>query len=294
MLSCHWLPFPQTQNFNTLPVFLLNKHHQLSASSHHQKIPWSPSINLNLLLIHELPTYPLADVIPKLWLTPRTPNYTVNLSRSSEILGSNQCARPHTKAVKWLLVGKGMRGRLMPGNQEQGHNYLHAHVPKLVGAPVNLKAAFTYTFCTALNDCNLQKQWRIRSPQQPVYEGSLSAPWPIAQAGGLFCPAKETFHSGPVCLLPSFSASHMLAASLELWQLLRIHCLGCLIGFLSNPQTPPILTGFFSFSLDFLQSLLGFIQSATHIILRKTCFSTVDALSCISFLEFWLQWVLPL
>lgn len=73
----------------------------------------------------------------------------------------------------------------------------------------------------------------------------------ITSRWSLFPPAMETFHSGPDSLLPSFSASHMLTASSELRQLVRLHCGGCLIGFLSNSQTLPIFTWFFFF-LSFL------------------------------------------
>ena len=84
-------------------------------------------------------------------------------------------------------------------------------MPTCVGTPVNLKAVVAYTFCTALNDCSVQKQWRIRPPQEPVYKVSLSsAPWLLAQAGDLFSPSTGDF-SFRSCLPPALSFSFAYA-----------------------------------------------------------------------------------
>lgn len=86
-----------------------------------------------------------------------------------------------------------------------------------------------------------------------------------------FPPAMETFHSAPDSLLPSFSASHMLTASLELRQLLRLHCWGCLIGFLSNSQALPIFTWFFFF-LSFLAISAWFYMLSHSDVSEETLF----------------------
>lgn len=135
---------------------------------------------------------------------------------------SQQCrlwARPlctaqcHAKAVLWLVVVKGTRGRLLPDSQEQGHIHRHAHVPTRVGTPVNLKAVVACTFCNALNDCNVQKQWRIKPPQKPLYKVSLSANWPLSQAGDMFSPSNGDFSFRsrlPPALFFSFAHAHCI------------------------------------------------------------------------------------
>lgn len=65
-----------------------------------------------------------------------------------------------------------------------------------VGTPVNLQTSVVYTFSTALNDSNVQKQWKNRPPQETIYEVSVSV-------DELFSPAEENFHLSLVSPLTS-------------------------------------------------------------------------------------------